>query len=278
MSHEMFCFQCEQTAGCSGCTGKAGVCGKTANTAKLQDELTGALIGLARAADNTTPPKEADQLILEGLFATLTNVNFDDASLRQLTQQVREVKNSLSPLCHGCTSQCAKNDGYDLDSLWTENEDIRSLKSLLLFGMRGMAAYAFHARVLGYEDPSVTSFFYKGLFAVGYDGYAMEDLLPLVMESGKVNLECMELLDRANRETYGIPAPARVSMTIEKGPFIVISGHDLHDLEQLLKQTQGTGINIYTHGEMLPAHAYPNLRKYPHLTISRPLCSLPPTA
>ena len=265
MSHEMFCFQCEQTAGCSGCTGKAGVCGKTANTAKLQDELTGALIGLARAADNTTPPKEADQLILEGLFATLTNVNFDDASLRQLTQQVREVKNSLSPLCHGCTSQCAKNDGYDLDSLWTENEDIRSLKSLLLFGMRGMAAYAFHARVLGYEDPSVTSFFYKGLFAVGYDGYAMEDLLPLVMESGKVNRECMELLDRANRETYGIPAPARVSMAIEKGPFIVISGHDLHDLEQLLKQTQGTGINIYTHGEMLPAHAYPNLRKYPHL-------------
>lgn len=167
MSHEMFCFQCEQTAGCSGCTGKAGVCGKTANTAKLQDELTGALIGLARAADNTAPPKEADQLILEGLFATLTNVNFDDASLRQLTQQVREVKNSLSPLCHGCTSQCAKNDGYDLDSLWTENEDIRSLKSLLLFGMRGMAAYAFHARVLGYEDPSVTSFFYKGLFCSG---------------------------------------------------------------------------------------------------------------
>ncbi len=265
MNHEMFCFQCEQTAGCSGCTGNAGVCGKTAKTAKLQDELTGALIGLARAADNTAPPKEADQLILEGLFATLTNVNFDDASLRQLTEKVRKAKNSLSPLCHGCTSQCAKNDDYDLDSLWTEDEDIRSLKSLLLFGMKGMAAYAFHARVLGYEDPSVTSFFYKGLFAVGYDGYAMEDLLPLVMESGKVNLDCMALLDRANRETYGIPAPAQVSMTIEKGPFIVISGHDLHDLEQLLKQTQGTGINIYTHGEMLPAHAYPNLRKYPHL-------------
>lgn len=234
MSHEMFCFQCEQTAGCSGCTGNAGVCGKTAKTAKLQDELTGALIGLARAADNTAPPREADQLILEGLFATLTNVNFDDASLRQLTEKVRKVKNSLSPLCHGCTSQCAKNDDYDLGSLWTGDEDIRSLKSLLLFGMRGMAAYAFHARVLGYEDPSVTSFFYKGLFAVGYDGYAMEDLLPLVMESGKVNLDCMALLDRANRETYGIPAPARVSMTIEKGPFIVISGHDLHDLEQLI--------------------------------------------
>ncbi len=147
---------------------------------------------------------------------------------------------------------------------------------------------------LGYEDPSVTSFFYQRAFAVGYERYAMEDLLPLVMESGKVNLDCMALLDRANRETYGIPAPAQVSMTIEKGPFIVISGHDLHDLEQLLKQTQGTGINIYTHGEMLPAHAYPNLRKYPHherklrdrmaepskrnLTISRPLCSLPPTA
>lgn len=265
MNHKMFCFQCEQTAGCSGCTGNAGVCGKSAETARLQDELTGALIGLARAADNTAAPKEADRLILEGLFATLTNVNFDDASLKQMTEKIHAVKNSLSPLCGSCTSQCEKNDDYGLDSLWTGDENIRSLKSLLLFGMRGMAAYAYHALILGYEDEAVNAFFYKGLFAVGYDSYTMEDLLPMVMELGKVNLDCMALLDKANRDTYGIPAPAQVSMTVEKGPFIVISGHDLYDLEQLLKQTEGTGVNIYTHGEMLPAHAYPNLKKYSHL-------------
>ena len=152
-----------------------------------------------------------------------------------------------------------------MNGLWAEDEDIRSLKSLILFGMRGMAAYAYHAMVLGHEDKGVMDYFYKGLFAVGYDSYTVQDLLPIVMELGAVNLDCMALLDRANRQAFGIPAPAQVSLTVEQGPFIVISGHDLHDLKLLLEQTQGRGINIYTHGEMLPAHAYPELRKYSHL-------------
>ena len=148
--------------------------------------------------------------------------------------------------------------------LWNAQEDIRSLKSLILFGVRGMAAYAHHAMVLGYEDEDVNRFLARALFAVGED-WTMEELLPIVMEVGKQNLKCMALLDRANTETYGQPSPVTVPLTVEKGPFIVITGHDLHDLKLLLEQTQGKGINIYTHGEMLPAHGYPELRKYPHL-------------
>ena len=149
-------------------------------------------------------------------------------------------------------------------ALWQEEEDIRSLKSLILFGLRGMAAYAYHAFVLGYTDDLVSRFLCRGLAAVGSPLSAGE-LLPLVMETGKVNLSCMALLDRANTETYGSPVPTDVSMTIEKGPFIVVTGHDLRDLKLLLEQTEGRGINIYTHGEMLPAHGYPKLKAYPHL-------------
>ena len=265
MEHNMFCFQCEQTAGCSGCMGKAGVCGKTAASARIQDELTGALIGLARAAEGKEHSKEADHLIVKGLFATLTNVSFDDNALNELLEEAGRLKDSLSPLCSSCTSECGKTEDFDLNRLWTDNEDIRSLKSLILFGMRGMAAYAYHAMVLGHEDRGVMDYFYKGLFAVGYDSYTIQDLLPIVMELGAVNLDCMALLDKANRQAFGIPAPAQVSLAVEKGPFIVISGHDLHDLKLLLEQTEGKGINIYTHGEMLPAHAYPELRKYGHL-------------
>ena len=139
------------------------------------------------------------------------------------------------------------------------------MKSLILFGIRGMAAYAYHADVLGYRDAAVNKFFYKALWAIGMKDWGMEELLPIVMEVGEINLKCMALLDKANTETYGNPAPTEVSLTIEKGPFIVISGHDLYDLKQLLEQTEGKGINIYTHGEMLPAHAYPELKKYSHL-------------
>jgi hydroxylamine reductase len=151
-----------------------------------------------------------------------------------------------------------------MNKLWTDNEDIRSLKSLILFGLKGMAAYAYHALVLGYSDEEVNNFFYEGLFAVGED-WDMEQLFPVVMKVGEVNLKCMELLDKANTETYGNPVPTTVSLQVEKGPFIVISGHDLRDLQLLLQQTEGKGINIYTHGEMLPAHAYPELKKYSHL-------------
>ena len=151
-----------------------------------------------------------------------------------------------------------------MNLIWDADEDIRSLKSLILFGIRGMAAYAYHALMLGLSDKTVNNFFYKALSILGYD-YEMNELLPIVLEVGEVNLRCMELLDKANTTTYGTPVPTKVSLTIEKGPFIVVSGHDLKDLELLLQQTEGKGIQVYTHGEMLPAHAYPKLKKYKHL-------------
>ena len=262
MQNQMFCFQCEQTAGCNACTGVAGVCGKKADTAKLQDKLTGALIGLARAYEGkeTLIPPATDKLVLESLFTTVTNVNFNNETIALLINRIEAEKNRLVPLC----SVCNRNDNYDMEALWNAHEDIRSLKSLILFGIRGIAAYAYHAAVLGYTDELVNKFFYKALLAIGKD-LNMEELLPIVMETGEINLKCMELLDRANTETYGTPTPTQVSLTVEQGPFIVITGHDLYDLKQLLEQTKDKGINIYTHGEMLPAHAYPELKKYPHL-------------
>ena len=265
MDHRMFCFQCEQTAGCTGCMGKAGVCGKTAGVAKLQDELTGALIGLARATDNAPGVNEGTwRLMIEGLFTTVTNVNFNEKTLRDLIDRVHGEKARLVPNCSGCASACGRTNDYDMENVWNAQEDIRSLKSLILFGVRGMAAYAHHAMVLGYTDEEVNRFFAKALFAVGED-LDMDKLLPIVMEVGEKNLRCMALLDRANTESCGTPVPVTVPLTVEKGPFIVISGHDLHDLKLLLEQTEGKGVNIYTHGEMLPAHGYPGLKKYSHL-------------
>ena len=265
MDTNMFCFQCEQTAGCSGCTGKAGVCGKSAQTAQIQDQLTGALIGLAHAANGSLPEGQPiEKVMIESLFATLTNVNFDDDALKVLLNQVHEEKAKLVPNCGSCMSSCGHNDDYDMTRIWDADEDIRSLKSLILFGIRGMAAYAYHAMVLGYENAEVNQFFSKALFALGED-WDMELLLPIVMEVGKYNLLCMELLDKANTESYGTPVPTTVPLTVEKGPFIVVTGHDLKDLQLLLEQTEGKGVNIYTHGEMLPAHGYPELKKYAHL-------------
>lgn len=267
MNNKMFCFQCEQTAGCSGCKGASGVCGKKADTAELQDKLTGALIGLARATEGNEGMvlESTDKIILEGLFTTITNVNFNNDSISELIRRVEEEKKRLVPNCFCCASSCGKSDDYDMQKLWNANEDVRSLKSLILFGIRGMAAYAYHAAVLGYTDDDVNRFFYKALFAVGMDDWGMNELLPIVMEVGEVNLKYMALLDKANTETYGSPVPAEVTLKVEKGPFIVITGHDLYDLKQLLEQTEGKGINIYTHGEMLPAHGYPELKKYSHL-------------
>ena len=263
----MFCFQCEQTAKCSGCTGAMGVCGKKADTAQLQDRLTGALIGLARSTDGNEHliSRASTDIIVEGLFATLTNVNFDQEALEKLLDRVTEEKRKMVPDCFSCASPCGKNHDYNMDDLWNADEDIRSLKSLILFGIRGMAAYAYHAAVLGYHDDAVDRFFYKALIAVGMDEFGMDELLPIVMEVGEVNLKCMAMLDRANTETFGHPQPTEVSLTVEKGPFIVVTGHDLQDLKLLLDQTAGKGIHVYTHGEMLPAHAYPELKKYPHL-------------
>lgn len=267
MKNKMFCYQCEQTAGCTGCTGNAGVCGKSANTARLQDELTGALIGLARAAEGNEHlvTEEMNQLVLEGLFTTVTNVNFNDETLKILIYKIENAKKKLVPNCFTCSGSCGRNDNFDMNTLWTTDEDVRSLKSLILFGIRGMAAYAYHASVLGYTDETISKFFYKALFAVGMKDWGMDELLPIVLEVGEVNLRCMELLDQANTTTYGTPVPTTVPLTIEKGPFIIITGHDLKDLQLLLEQTKDKGINIYTHGEMLPAHAYPEFKKYSHL-------------
>lgn len=264
MTDKMFCFQCEQTAGCSGCRGNSGVCGKTSAVSALQDELCKALISLARAYSGHPVSMGTYRIILEGLFTTVTNVSFDESAIRRMIKRVMEEKNSIAPNCLDCAEPCGHNDDYDMARLWEADEDIRSLKSLILFGIRGMASYAYHAMVMGYTDEAVNRFFLKALLAVGED-WGMEELLPLVMETGKVNLSCMELLDRANTETFGTPIPTKVPLTVEKGPFIVISGHDLYDLKLLLEQTEGKGIHIYTHGEMLPAHSYPLLKKYPHL-------------
>ena len=267
-SNSMFCFQCEQTAGCTGCT-RAGVCGKSAMTAKLQDTLTGALIALANIAAcsnknsnnnlSESLANEINHLILEGLFATITNVNFDDASIKNLTARIHAAATKTANACN-----VSIVSDYDMNNIWNANEDIRSLKSLILFGVRGMAAYAYHAMTLGYTDASLNQFFLTALDSLSKD-WGMNELLPIVMEVGRFNLTCMELLDRANTETFGDPVPVSVSLTVEKGPFIVVTGHDLEDIKQLLEQTKDKGINIYTHGEMLPAHAYPELKKYPHL-------------
>ncbi len=264
MENKMFCFQCEQTAGCSGCVGKRGVCGKSADIANLQDELTGALIGLARASEGCKLTPAAHRVMIEGLFTTLTNVNFNEETIRKQIEAARREKAALRPECLACAAPCGGKEECDMSRLWTDNEDIRSLKSLILFGLKGVAAYAYHALVLGYSDDEVNRFLYEGLFAVGED-WDMEQLLPVVMKVGEINLKCMALLDRANTETYGDPVPTAVTLRVEKGPFIVVSGHDLRVLQLLLEQTAGKGINIYTHGEMLPAHAYPGLKKYPHL-------------
>ena len=265
MERKMFCYQCEQTAGCVGCMGKAGVCGKSSETAKLQDKLTGAIISLARAMEgDTIPTGNTYRTIIEGLFITITNVNFDDEVILHQIEKTHLEKAALVPMCSECGSQCERNDDYDMDFLWNEDEDVRSLKSLILFGLRGMAAYAYHALMLGYSDDEVNRFFCEGLFKIGYED-TTDALLPIVLKVGEVNLKCMALLDKANTETYGTPIPTTVPLMVERGPFIVVTGHDLKDLQILLEQTNGKGINIYTHGEMLPAHAYPELKKYPHL-------------
>lgn len=265
METKMFCFQCEQTAGCSACTGKAGVCGKTAETAEMQDKLTGALIGLARSTEgNAVLTESTYRVIIEGLFTTITNVSFDNDSIKAMIEKVHAEKQKLVPNCSSCVLPCGKNNDYDLQQMWESEENIRSLKSLILFGIRGMAAYAYHASVLGYTDDEVNKFFCEALFKIGYEE-SVDELLPTVLKVGEINLKCMELLDKANTTTYGTPKPVTVPLTVEKGPFIVVTGHDLKDLQILLEQTDGKGINIYTHGEMLPTHAYPKLKKYPHL-------------
>jgi len=256
MDELMFCFQCEQAANCTACTGRAGVCGKSADTAAAQDRLTGALITYAGQliADGRAPAPEQALLLMQGLFTTITNVNFDAGTVDALTEKVHAACPAVAP-------------DYDMQRLWHEPDpDVRSLKSFVLFSLRGMAAYNYHARVLGRIDPELDRFFCVALDTLSAEGLSMEELWALVQKTGEASYRCMELLDAANTGAFGDPVPVEVPLTIEKGPFIVVSGHDLYDMQQLLEQTKGTGINIYTHSEMLPAHGYPELKqKYPHL-------------
>ncbi len=255
MMNQMFCFQCEQTAGGKGCQGAQGVCGKKPDVANLQDQLTGSLITLAQATNGQLPGAATNHTMLKALFATLTNVNFDPASLQKMRQTVAEQTAALAG---------APQPAFDLAEIWQATEDIRSLKSLILFSLRGIAAYAHHAMVLGYEDDDVYRGLYQGLAALATENNP-DHLLALVFATGKTNLACMQMLEQANIETFGKPEPTEVSLTLEKGPFIVVSGHDLLDLKLLLEQTKDQGVNVYTHGEMLPAHGYPKLKAYPHL-------------
>ncbi len=248
----MFCFQCEQAASGTGCT-KIGVCGKQPEVANKQDELTCALIGLAQAAKGKKPQASVDEVVMRSLFATVTNVSFDGDQIDALAREVEREKRLLGS---------APN--FPLEDLWEGETDVVSLRSTLLLGMRGMAAYAHHAYMLGHSDPEVTEWFYTGLRALGEE-HTVDGWLSILMEFGNINLKCMGLLDAANTSTYGHPVPTKVTTSVAKGPFIVITGHDLLDLKHLLEQTEGKGINVYTHGEMLPAHGYPELNEYAHL-------------
>ena len=251
----MFCFQCQQTAGGSACI-NTGVCGKQPSTSNLQDELVCELIKLAELSKNENKHSAvADRLIIDGLFTTLTNVNFDDNAIKEFMGRVKNEQNKIS------RSEAEKIQVIDL---WDGDTDIVSLRSTLLFGLKGMAAYAHHAMNLGYTDNEVLKWFYKGLCEVNRE-HSVTEWIELIMEFGQVNFKCMELLDKANTESFGNPVPTRVNVDIKKGPFIVVSGHDLNDLSQLLEQTEKTGVNVYTHCEMLPAHGYPELNKYHNL-------------
>ena len=248
----MFCFQCEQTVGGKGCT-QSGACGKTPEVSNLQDDLTAALVTLARAIDGQPPDPKTEALFMDALFMTVTNVNFNATDVAAMRDRI----------LHAAEAAGGANS-YRPEDLFHGEENAVSLRSTLLFGMRGMAAYAHHARVLGKTDPKVSAWFPKGMKALGEE-HTVDEWLALIMEFGLVNLDCMALLDAANTEAYGHPEPTRVSTTLEKGPFIVVTGHDLHDLKMLLEQSEGQGVNVYTHGEMLPALAYPGLKKYKHL-------------
>ncbi len=283
----MFCYQCEQTVKGEACT-VSGVCGKDPIVAALQDLLIENLTGVAFYAHKLhslgVPTPEADVALIEGLFTTITNVNFDAERMRDIILDSQVVKEKAraayvaatsadtTPLHAGAALVPAdtvegmlKQAAKFVLTLAQRNDDVTSLRSLILFGLKGMAAYADHARIMGKEDPAVTHFFSEALSAIRDDALTVGDLITLTLKTGEVNLRCMELLDSGHVERFGHPVPTAVPTGVRKGPAIVVSGHDLPDLEMLLQQTEGKGITIYTHGEMLPAHGYPGLKKHAHL-------------
>lgn len=280
----MFCFQCEQTARGKGCD-VAGVCGKQPDVAGLQDVLIYQLKGigyyahLARKAGRSNV--EIDRFVIEALFSTITNVDFDPDRLEQWVRQAADIRDKAHVLAGADAPTQAPAQALFVPAVsrvalliqaadvgvlsGTADEDIRSLQQLLTYGLKGMAAYADHACILGKTDDTVFAFFHEALAALCRADITVDELVELTMRCGTVNIRCMEILDEAHTTHFGNPYPATVSTAWKQGPAIVITGHDLLDLEELLKQTEGKGVNVYTHGEMLPAHGYPELRKYPHL-------------
>lgn len=283
LNYEMFCYQCEQTAGGKGCT-KLGVCGKTPEVAGLQDLLIYQLKGISCCQkvlmDRGEKPTEDIVRFVEGvLFTTLTNVNFDAAVHVELLLQSQQIKEQLRqavgeapevaqvsynlPETQAKMLQDAPMAGimYDRDL----DPDIRSLRQTILYGLKGISAYGHQARELGFHSEQVDAFYFLSLEAITDDTLSVEELIRWTMRTGEIALEVMKVLDDANTQTYENPSPRMVNTQLKKGPFIIVSGHDLKDLEQLLQQSEGSGVNIYTHGEMLPCHGYPGLKKYKHL-------------
>lgn len=282
----MFCYQCEQTAKGEGCT-KIGVCGKEPEVAALQDLLIYAVIGLSQYAVEGRKvginERDVNVFTCEATFSTLTNVDFDPDRFVALINQTVEKREQLKEKVKAAGGNVDIPEGpatfkpestldglvqqaeaVGISSYPSANPDILSLKHILLFGLKGVAAYADHAQILGQEDDAVYSFVHEGLAAIYREDLGLEDWIGLVLKCGEVNLRTMELLDAGNTGTYGHPVPTKVPLGAKKGKAILVSGHDLKDLEEILKQAEGKGINVYTHGEMLPCHGYPELKKYEH--------------
>ena len=277
--NKMFCFQCQETAGCSGCT-VSGVCGKKPDVAAMQDLLVYVTKGISAVTTQLrSEGKEIDDnvnhQIIVNLFTTITNANFDKESIITRIKETLEIKEELlkkvenrddlpeAAFWNG-TEDTFEDKASRVGILATENEDIRSLRELITYGLKGLAAYAKHAAALAHTDEEIDAFLQKALAATADDALLAEELTALTLETGKFGVRVMELLDKANTAAYGNPEITKVNIGVGKNPGILVSGHDLHDLEMLLEQTQGTGVDIYTHSEMLPAHYYPAFKKYPN--------------
>ena len=277
--NKMFCFQCQETAGCSGCT-VSGVCGKKPDVAAMQDLLVYVTKGLSAVttqlrSEGKKIDKNVNHMIIVNLFTTITNANFDKESIIIRIKETLEIKEELlkkienrddlpeAAFWNGAEDTFAEKASR-VGILSTENEDIRSLRELITYGLKGLAAYAKHAAALAHTDEEIDAFLQKTLAATLDDSLSAEELTSLTLETGNFGVRVMELLDRANTAAYGNPEITKVNIGVGKNPGILVSGHDLHDLEMLLEQTQGTGVDVYTHSEMLPAHYYPAFKKYPN--------------
>ena len=277
--NKMFCFQCQETAGCSGCT-VSGVCGKKPDVAAMQDLLVYVTKGFSAVTTKLRSERKeiedyVNEMIIVNLFTTITNANFDKDSIierikntlekkEELLQKVTDTENLPEAALWNGTEAEYEEKASKVGILSTENEDIRSLRELITYGLKGLAAYAKHAAALAHTDVEIDAFLQRALAATLDDSLSADELTALTLETGDYGVKVMELLDKANTETYGNPEITKVNIGVGKNPGILVSGHDLRDLEMLLEQTQGTGVDVYTHSEMLPAHYYPAFKKYPN--------------